>query len=84
VDTLVNNAGVFVAKPLTDHTAADFAGMLSVSLSGFLYVTQRAVRQMLVQGGGHVVNLTTTLVGQPVEGVPSSCLLIRGVLLMAP
>ena len=72
VDTLVNNAGVFVAKPFTEYTEADFAGVLSVNLAGFFYVSQRAVRQMLTQGGGHIVNLTTTLVGQPVKGVPSA------------
>src|SRR5207253_2540504 len=45
----------------------------SVNLAGFFYVTQRAIRQMLTrQGGGHVVNMTTTLVGQPVKGVPSA------------
>jgi NAD(P)-dependent dehydrogenase (short-subunit alcohol dehydrogenase family) len=72
VDTLVNNAGVFVAKPFTDYTEADFAGVLSVNVAGFFHVTQRAVRQMLKQGGGHIVNLTTTLVGQPVKSVPSA------------
>jgi NAD(P)-dependent dehydrogenase (short-subunit alcohol dehydrogenase family) len=45
---------------------------ISVNLAGFFYVTQRAVRQMLTQGGGHLVNITTTLVGQPVKGVPSA------------
>src|SRR5262249_7500163 len=72
VDTLVNNAGVFVAKPFTDYTAADFAFVLSVNLAGFFHVSQRAVRQMLAQGGGHLVNITTTLVGQPVRGLPSA------------
>ena len=72
VDTLVNNAGVFVAKPFTEYTEADYTHVLSVNLAGFFHVTQRAVRQMLAQGGGHVVNLTTTLVGQPVKGVPSA------------
>jgi NAD(P)-dependent dehydrogenase (short-subunit alcohol dehydrogenase family) len=72
VDTLVNNAGVFVAKPFTEYTDADFTGVLSVNLVGFFHITQRAVRQMLVQGNGHIVNLTTTLVGQPVKGVPSA------------
>jgi NAD(P)-dependent dehydrogenase (short-subunit alcohol dehydrogenase family) len=72
VDTLVNNAGVFVAKPFTEYTEADFAHVLSVNLAGFFYVSQQAVRQMLTQGGGHVVNITTTLVGQPVKGVPSA------------
>jgi NAD(P)-dependent dehydrogenase (short-subunit alcohol dehydrogenase family) len=72
VDTLVNNAGIFIAKPFTDYTEADFAAMISVNLAGFFYVSQRALRQMLTQGGGHIVNVTTTLVGQPVKGVPSA------------
>lgn len=71
VDTLVNNAGIFVAKPFTEYTAADFASVLSVNLAGFFHVSQQAIRQMLTQGSGHVVNITTTLVGQPVKGVPS-------------
>lgn len=72
VDTLVNNAGVFVAKPFTDYTEADYAHVTGVNLAGFFHVTQRAIRQMLAQGGGHVVNLTTTLVGQPVKAVPAA------------
>jgi NAD(P)-dependent dehydrogenase (short-subunit alcohol dehydrogenase family) len=71
VDTLVNNAGIFIAKPFTEYTDADFANVLSVNVAGFFHITQRAIRQMLNQGGGHVINLTTTLVGQPVKGVPS-------------
>ena len=72
VDTLVNNAGIFIAKPFTDYTEADFAAKISVNLAGFFYISQRAVRQMLAQGSGHIVNLTTTLVHQPVKGVPSA------------
>jgi NAD(P)-dependent dehydrogenase (short-subunit alcohol dehydrogenase family) len=72
VDTLINNAGVFVAKPFTEYTEADFNHVVSVNLAGFLYITQRAVRQMLTQGGGHIVNLTTTLVDAPVKQVPSA------------
>jgi NAD(P)-dependent dehydrogenase (short-subunit alcohol dehydrogenase family) len=72
VDTLVNNAGIFVAKPFIEYTETDFASVLSVNVAGFFRISQRAIRQMLIQGGGHVVNLTTTLVGQPVKGVPSA------------
>jgi len=61
VDTLVNNAGIFIAKPFTEYTEADFAKMLSVNLAGFFHVSQRAIRQMLAQGGGHVVNVTGSL-----------------------
>jgi NAD(P)-dependent dehydrogenase (short-subunit alcohol dehydrogenase family) len=72
VDTLVNNAGMFIAKPFTEYTEADFAAKISLNLAGFFYVTQNAVRQMLKQGNGHIVNMTTTLVGHPVKGVPSA------------
>jgi NAD(P)-dependent dehydrogenase (short-subunit alcohol dehydrogenase family) len=72
VDTLVNNAGVFVAKPFTEYTEADYHHVLGVNLGGFFHVSQRAIRQMLTQGSGHVVNITTTLVNQPVKGVPSA------------
>jgi NAD(P)-dependent dehydrogenase (short-subunit alcohol dehydrogenase family) len=72
VDTLVNNAGIFISKPFTDYTEVDFTRKISVNLAGFFYVSQLAVRQMLTQGGGHIVNVTTTLVSQPVKGVPSA------------
>jgi NAD(P)-dependent dehydrogenase (short-subunit alcohol dehydrogenase family) len=73
VDTLINNAGVFVSKPFIDFTEADFVKNLTVNLAGFFYVTQQAIRQMLAQGGGgHVVNITTTIVKQPVKGVPAA------------
>jgi NAD(P)-dependent dehydrogenase (short-subunit alcohol dehydrogenase family) len=68
----VNNAGIFIAKPFTEYTEDDFAAKISVNLAGFFHISQRAVRQMLAQGGGHIVNLTTTLVNQPVKGVPSA------------
>ena len=71
VDTLVNNAGMFIAKPFTEYTEVDFIAKISLNLAGFFYISQRAVRQMLVQGGGHIVNVTTTLVNQPLKGVPS-------------
>src|SRR6202008_1175930 len=54
-----------------EYPEADYNHLLGVNLTGFFHVTQRAVRQMLTQGGGHIVNLTTTLVDQPVKGVPS-------------
>jgi len=72
VDTLVNNAGVFVSKPFTEYTPDDFAKVLSVNLSGFFYITQQAVRQMLKHKSGHIVNVTTSLVRQPMKGVPAA------------
>ena len=64
IDTVVNNAGVFMAKPFTDYTAADYALLTGVNLAGFFWVTQRAIGQMLKQGGGHVVNVSASIAGR--------------------
>ncbi|RDS81144.1 SDR family NAD(P)-dependent oxidoreductase [Dyella monticola] len=71
VDTLVNNAGIFIAKPFTAYTAEDYANVLSVNLNGFFHITQLAIAQMEKQGSGHVVNITTTLAEYAIDGVPS-------------
>jgi NAD(P)-dependent dehydrogenase (short-subunit alcohol dehydrogenase family) len=71
VDTLVNNAGVFIAKPFTQYTAEDFASAISVNVGGFFHVTQAVLSQMEKQGNGHVVNITTSLVDHAIDGVPS-------------
>lgn len=72
VDTLVNNAGIFVSKPFTEYTDEDYQRVLSTNLGGFFAISQSAIRQMLKQNGGHIINVTTTLVNQPVKGVPSA------------
>ncbi len=69
VDLLVNNAGIFVPKPFTDYTEEDFNRVVATNLAGFFYVSQFAIAQMIRQKSGHVVNLTTTLVDQPIAGV---------------
>ncbi|MFB4278703.1 SDR family NAD(P)-dependent oxidoreductase [Nonomuraea sp. MTCD27] len=71
VDALVNNAGIFVAKPFTDYTLDDYAAMRAVNLDGFFHITQLAVARMLGQGGGHVVTITTSLVDNADARVPS-------------
>ena len=72
VDTLVNNAGMFIAKPFTEYTPRTSPPRSRSTWPGSSTSRSSAIRQMLTQGGGHVVNLTTTLVGQPVKGVPSA------------
>ncbi|HUN35257.1 MAG TPA: SDR family oxidoreductase [Trebonia sp.] len=72
IDTLVNNAGIFVAKPFTDYTLADYAAMTGVNLAGFFRITQLAIERMLAQGGGHVVTITTSLVDNADARVPSA------------
>jgi NAD(P)-dependent dehydrogenase (short-subunit alcohol dehydrogenase family) len=73
VDSLINNAGVFIAKPFTEYTAADYEHVTAVNLTGFFHLTQRVIAQMLSQGdGGHVVNVTTTLVEHADARIPSA------------
>jgi NAD(P)-dependent dehydrogenase (short-subunit alcohol dehydrogenase family) len=72
IDTMVNNAGVFVAKPFTEYTQEDYDKVLQVNLGGFFHITQKAIAQMLEQGTGHVVNVTTTLVEYANSNVPSA------------
>jgi NAD(P)-dependent dehydrogenase (short-subunit alcohol dehydrogenase family) len=71
IDTLINNAGVFVSKPFTDYTAEDYALVAGVNLTGFFWLTQRAIAEMLKRYGGHVVNITTTLTDFASSSVPS-------------
>jgi NAD(P)-dependent dehydrogenase (short-subunit alcohol dehydrogenase family) len=71
VDTLVNNAGIFIAKPFTKYTAEDYAAATSVNLNGFFYITQLAIEAMQKHGSGHIVTLTTTLAEQANSQVPS-------------
>ena len=65
VDTLVNNAGIFIAKPFTAYTKDDYAIYMATNVTGFFHMTQRAVEIMNKQGRGHVVTITTSLVDQP-------------------
>ncbi|HEY6889460.1 MAG TPA: SDR family oxidoreductase [Solirubrobacter sp.] len=62
IDSLINNAGIFIGKPFTDYTPDDFRTLTRVNLDGFFHITQRAIRRMVDQGGGHVVNVSTSLV----------------------
>jgi NAD(P)-dependent dehydrogenase (short-subunit alcohol dehydrogenase family) len=71
IDTLINNAGVFISKPFTDYTADDYALAVGVNLTGFFWLTQRAITEMLKRGSGHVVNITTTLADYADSSTPS-------------
>jgi len=70
IDTLVNNAGVYISKPFTDYTADDYALVTGVNLGGFFWLTQRVIAEMLKRDGGHVVNISATLAQVANSGVP--------------
>jgi NAD(P)-dependent dehydrogenase (short-subunit alcohol dehydrogenase family) len=62
IDTLVNNAGIYIGKPFTEYTLDDYAAITAVNLTGFFHITQLAITEMVNRGGGHVVNISTSLV----------------------
>lgn len=72
VDTLVNDAGVYIGKPFTDYTAADYATVVGVNLSGFFTMTQRVIPEMLKNSGGHVVNMAATVAENADSAVPAA------------
>src|SRR5215472_10330511 len=81
IDVLINNAGVFIPKSFTEYTGEDFNMLVSTTLAGFLYVSQRAVKQMLRQRSGSIINVSTTLVDQPVAGVGAAVqVMLKGAL----
>ena len=71
VDTLVNNAGIFLSKPFTEYTAADYATVIGVNLTGFFYLTQQVITEMLKRGSGHVVNMSATVADVADSSSPS-------------
>lgn len=72
IDTLVNNAGIFISKPFTAYTSEDFAAVLSVNISGFFHITQLAAAEMEKMGSGHIVQVTTSLVAHPISALPAA------------
>jgi NAD(P)-dependent dehydrogenase (short-subunit alcohol dehydrogenase family) len=72
IDTLINNAGIYIGKSFTDYTLEDFNALIAVNLAGFFHITTRTIEQMLAQGRGHVVNLSTSLVDQADSSRPAA------------
>ena len=72
VDTLINNAGVYIGKPFTEYTLADYLTITAVNLTGFFQITQLAIAEMVDRGGGHVVNISTSLVDRADSSTPAA------------
>ena len=72
IDTLINNAGIFIAKPFTEYTEADYVAILGVNVAGFFHTTQHAIAEMEKRGSGHVVQITTSLVDHAISGAPAA------------
>ena len=72
IDLLVNNAGIYMPKPFTEYTPADFELVIGTNLAGYFFVTQQAVAQMRKQKSGHIVSISAAVVDQPFAGAPIS------------
>lgn len=72
IDTLINNAGLFVSKAFTEYTADDYADVIGVNLAGFFHLTQRTITEMLHAGKGNVVNISATLVDHADSSTPAA------------
>jgi NAD(P)-dependent dehydrogenase (short-subunit alcohol dehydrogenase family) len=71
VATLVNNAGVYLSKPFTEYTAADYELVTGVNLTGFFWLTQLVIAQMLRRQRGHVVNVSATIAERADSATPA-------------
>jgi NAD(P)-dependent dehydrogenase (short-subunit alcohol dehydrogenase family) len=71
VDSLINNAGVYIGKPFTDYTLDDFAQITAVNLAGFFHITQRVIGHMVTQGSGHIVNISSSLAERANSTIPA-------------
>src|ERR1700742_3994813 len=71
IDTLVNNAGIYIGKPFTEHTTEDYAAMMNVNMAGFHHITQRAIAEMEKRSSGHVVSITASIGPTAVTGIYS-------------
>lgn len=79
VDILINNAGIFLAKPIGDYTEADVNAIVGTNLMGFFYPSQLAAAHMSANGNGHIVNITASIAMQPHLKLPSLLpVLIKG------
>jgi NAD(P)-dependent dehydrogenase (short-subunit alcohol dehydrogenase family) len=72
IDTLINNAGIFVAKPFETYTQADYDAVMSINVNGFFHITQRVLAEMIRRESGHIVNITASLVDRPVSARPAA------------
>jgi NAD(P)-dependent dehydrogenase (short-subunit alcohol dehydrogenase family) len=72
VDVLINNAGMFEAKPFLEVDEAHLDGFLTINLKGTFFTSQAAIRQMLQQGGGSIINIGTVLVDHAIGGFPAT------------
>jgi len=60
LDILINNAGIDVTLPVEELSVEDFDRILAVNLRGPFVLSKYAFSLMRQNGGGHIVNITST------------------------
>lgn len=61
IDTLVNNAGIYIGKPFTEYTLEDYDAVMNVNMAGFFHITKLAIVDMQKHGNGHVITVTASI-----------------------
>ena len=56
-DIIVNNAGIFLVKPLPETTPDDFTSTLATNLTGPFLLARALVPRMVERGSGHLVTI---------------------------
>lgn len=73
IDGVVNDAGIYFAKPFPEYTVHDFELLSGTNLKGYIFITQLAVKQMVAQKtGGSVIAITSAMVEHPIAGINAS------------
>ncbi|MBC7867912.1 MAG: SDR family oxidoreductase, partial [Gloeobacteraceae cyanobacterium ES-bin-316] len=72
VDILVNNAGIFEPKPFLDVDETYLDRFLGINLKGTYFTSQAAIKQMLKQGEGSIINIGSVLVDHAIGGFPAT------------
>lgn len=70
-DLLVNAAGVFVPKTFVEHTVEDYNKYMDLNKATF-FVTQQAVKNMIANNYGAIVNIGSMWASQAIAATPSS------------
>ena len=76
IEALVNNAGIFIAKPFVEYSTEDFRKLASTNLDGFIHITQLAARQMLARKAGSIVSITASIADHPIAALNASVAMI--------
>lgn len=70
IDILVNNAGIIRRNPITEYLDEDWEAVIELNLNAVYYLSQCAVKQMIKQGSGKIINVASMLSFQGGKFVP--------------